>query len=260
VAIVTGAGSGIGAACARHLAVLGATVVVGDRRGDAAEAVAHALRDDGLSSYPFTADVGNEEEVAALVGDAVERFGRLDVLHNNAATLGRRTLGSDTLITEATEDMVDETLRVNLKGVIWGCKYAIPAMVAVGGGSIINTSSVLAQRADSQRAVYAASKAGVEAVTRCVAAQFGRQGIRCNAVAPGFVVSREGVDETVHGQQLVAASLTGCANQPSDLAAMVGFLASDAARNLTGQVIAVDAGHSVATPWAVLERPVTAAS
>jgi NAD(P)-dependent dehydrogenase (short-subunit alcohol dehydrogenase family) len=123
------------------------------------------------------------------VGDAVERFGRLDVLHNNAATLGRRTLGSDTLITEATEDMVDETLRVNLKGVIWGCKYAIPAMVAVGGGSIINTSSVLAQRADSQRAVYAASKAGVEAVTRCVAAQFGRQGIRCNAVAPGFVVS-----------------------------------------------------------------------
>ena len=254
VAIVTGAGSGIGASCAQRLAELGASVVVVDRREEAAAQVASDLSDAGHEACSYTTDVGQEAEIATLMDAVFGRFGRIDVLHNNAAALGRRTLGSDTVITEASEDMIDETLRVNLKGVIWGCKHAIPKMLASGGGSIINTSSVLAQRADAQRAVYAASKAGVEAITRSVAAQFGRQGIRCNAVAPGFVVSSPGLENSLHGQQLIEATLVGRPTQSGDLAAIVAFLASDESRNLTGQVIAVDGGHSVAAPWGVLER------
>lgn len=254
VAIVTGGGSGIGAASAGRLAELGASVVIVDRRGDAGAQIASELASAGHEALSRTADVGQEAEIAGLMDEIFERFGRIDVLHNNAAALGRRTLGSDTVITEATEDMIDETLRVNLKGVIWGCKHAIPRMLASGGGSIINTSSVLAQRADAQRAVYAASKAAVEAITRSVAAQFGRQGIRCNAVAPGFVLSRPGLEDSLHGRHLVDASIVGRPTQPDDIAAMVAFLATDDSRNLTGQVIAVDGGHSVATPWGALER------
>src|SRR5439155_8360684 len=183
VAIVTGAGSGIGEATARLMAREGASVVVADINGTEAERVAGELG----NAVAAEVDVSDEPSVVRMVETAVESFGGLDVLHNNAADSSTNAVDTDIV----TLDMAvfDRLVAVNLKGQFMGCKHAIPHMLARGGGSIVNTASVDGFVGRGVRAAYGASKAGVVLLTKSVASQYGTRGIRCNAVAPGLTLT-----------------------------------------------------------------------
>jgi NAD(P)-dependent dehydrogenase (short-subunit alcohol dehydrogenase family) len=186
VAIVTGAGSGIGEATARLMGREGASVVVADINGPEAERVAGALG----SAVAVEVDVSDEPSVMRMVETAVQSFGGLDVLHNNATDSSTNAVDTDIV----TLDMAvfDRLVAVNLKGQFMGCKHAIPHMLARGGGSIVNTASVDGFVGRGVRAAYGASKAGVVLLTKSVASQYGARGIRCNAVAPGLTLTPGG--------------------------------------------------------------------
>src|SRR5437764_4287008 len=188
VAIVTGAGSGIGEATARLMAREGASVVVADINGTEAERVAGDLG----GAVAAEVDVSDEPSVVRMVETAVETFGGLDVLHNNATDSS--TNAADTDIVTLDMAVFDRLVAVNLKGQFMGCKHAIPYMLARGGGSIVNTASVDGFVGRGVRAAYGASKAGVVLLTKSVASQYGTRGIRCNAVAPGLTLTPGAVD------------------------------------------------------------------
>src|SRR3954447_11507288 len=184
VAVVTGAGSGIGEATARLMVQEGASVVLADINGPAAERVAGDL---GSSAVPAEVDVSDEPSVVRMIETAVESFGGLDVLHNNASDASTNALDMD--IVNLDMAVFDRLVAVNLKGMFMGCKHAIPHMLERGGGAIVNTASIEGFVGRGVRAAYGASKAGVVQLTRAVAAQCGRRGIRCNAVAPGLTLT-----------------------------------------------------------------------
>jgi NAD(P)-dependent dehydrogenase (short-subunit alcohol dehydrogenase family) len=242
VAIVTGGAAGIGAATVETLARLGAAVVIADIDLAGATALAEAVEGDGGRATAVQTDVSVAEQSKAMVDVAVETYGRLDVLHNNAAAinLARRDLG----VMEIDEELWEGTMRVNGLGVLLGCQHAIPAMIASGGGSIINTSSVSGLAGASTVSAYAASKAAVIQLTKDVAAQFGKQGIRCNSVAPGLTLSEDTRRATP--ADIVAIWERQCSTpyvgEPQDIANVVAFLASDASRYVTGVVIPADGG------------------
>ena len=190
VAIVTGGASGIGEATARRFAEEGAAVVVADLNGEGASRVAAAIASAGGRAVAQTCDVSREDEIVACVERAVEEFGGLDIMHNNAADTSHATMAGDALAADSDAEYFEHVFRVNVIGVMLGCKHAIPRLLERGGGAIINTSSgaALASRPQGGTA-YAASKAAVESITRSVAVQYGKQGIRCNGIAPGITVT-----------------------------------------------------------------------
>ena len=244
VAIVTGAGSGIGEATARLMAREGASVVVADINGTEAERVAGELR----SAVAAEVDVSDEPSVVRMVETAVESFGGLDVLHNNATDSSTNAVDTD--IVGIDMALFDRIVAVNLKGMFLGCKYAIPQMLARGGGSIINTASIEAFVGRGVRAAYGASKAGVVSLARSVASQYGGRGIRCNAVAPGLVLT-PGAQDHATPEQIEASSRIYpmprlCA--PEDVANVVVFLASDEAAYVNGTTLMVDGGATVYLP------------
>ena len=244
VAIVTGAASGIGRATARLLAREGARVVVADIDAPGGEATVQAIQAAGGEADFVAVDVSSAGQVAALVSRAVERFGRLDVLHNNAYWAPLNT----TVVT-TTEEQWQRTIDVTLKSVFLGCKYAIPAMVAGGGGSIVNTASTAALVASPQFAAYAAAKGGVVALTRSVAFDFGAQHIRCNAVCPGLTETPATAPVLADAQRrawLTDKIVVGRIGQPDDIAAAVLYLASDESGYVTGQTLVVDGGRQIA--------------
>jgi NAD(P)-dependent dehydrogenase (short-subunit alcohol dehydrogenase family) len=250
VAIVTGAGGGVGAATAQRLAAEGAAVVVADIRGDAADAVAEGIAAAGGTAVGVVADVSDEGDVVAMVAAAVERYGRLDVLHNNAAALGADVHLRDGDLVELDVGVWDQTMAVNSRGVMLGCKHAVPAMRASGGGAIVSTSSVSALVGDDVRAAYGASKAAVIALTRYVASMYGRHGIRCNAVAPGLIMSdtaRAALSPEMLAE-LAAERVLAWVADPADIAGTVAWLASDEARCITGQTLVVDSGTTAHRP------------
>jgi NAD(P)-dependent dehydrogenase (short-subunit alcohol dehydrogenase family) len=184
VAVVTGAGSGIGEATARLMAREGASIVVADINGTGAARVA----DDLDGAVAAEVDVSDEASVVRMIETAVESFGGLDVLHNNATDSSLNAIDTDIV----TLDMAifDRLVAVNLKGAFMGYKHAIPYMLARGGGSIVNTASVDGFVGRGVRAAYGASKAGIVLLTKSVASQYGTRGIRCNAVAPGLTPNK----------------------------------------------------------------------
>jgi NAD(P)-dependent dehydrogenase (short-subunit alcohol dehydrogenase family) len=244
VAIVTGAATGIGAATASRLAADGAAVVIGDVILEAAQqVVASIVEDGGVASARFT-DVSDEAMVAELVTTTVERHGRLDILHNNAAAVGADVHGRDLEITEGSAQVWDRTLAVDLRGVMLGCKHAIPHMVSAGGGVIINTSSSAAIAVGPRAVAYAAAKSGVITVTQHVAARYGRLGIRAVAIAPGLVLTPE-AEASMPGPWLSALRRQQCvtrAGRPQDVANLVSFLVSDEAAFITGVLVPIDGG------------------
>jgi NAD(P)-dependent dehydrogenase (short-subunit alcohol dehydrogenase family) len=251
VAIVTGAGSGIGAATARLMAQEGASVVVADIDGSAAERVAGELGGAVVAEV----DVSDESSVVRMVETAVESFGGLDVLHNNASDASTNALDMDI----ATLDMAvfDRLVAVNLKGQFMGCKHAIPRMLARGGGSIVNTASIEGFVGRGVRAAYGASKAGVVLLTKAVAAQYGPRGIRCNAVAPGLVLTPALQNHYTSPEQIEASLVNYpmprlCA--PEDVAKAVLFLASDEAAYVNATTLMVDGGATVYMPSAQFTR------
>jgi NAD(P)-dependent dehydrogenase (short-subunit alcohol dehydrogenase family) len=250
VAIVTGSGAGIGAATASTLALLGAAVVLADINEDAAHRQADQINGAGGRALACRTDVSKEADVAACVAAAVEHFGRLDILHNNAAAIG--LAHSDRGLLDQTVEHWEATFRVNVLGVMLGCKHAVPAMLKAGnGGSIINTSSIAAQAGDVMLTAYGASKGAVSQLTLAVATQFGKDGIRCNAVAPGLTFS----DTTAAAipqpiiDAWIAHACTPHAGHPQDIANVVAFLASDEARYVTGQVLKADGGYMSSFPY-----------
>src|SRR3954447_10269084 len=237
VAIVTGAGSGIGEATARLMAREGASVVVADLDQAEAERVAAELD----AAVHVEVDVSDEESVERMIETAVLSFGRLDVLHNNATDSSLNAVDTD--ITTLDMSVFDRLVAVNLKGQFLGCKHAIPVMLAGGGGSIVNTASIDGFVGRGVRAAYGASKAGVVLLTKSVASQYGSRGIRCNAVAPGFTVTPATEGIPPDALEAVAKSYPMprlC--RPEDVASAVVFLASEEAAFVNGTTLMVDGG------------------
>ncbi|UXJ50186.1 SDR family NAD(P)-dependent oxidoreductase [Pseudomonas citronellolis] len=243
VAVVTGAASGIGLAAARRLAEEGAQVVLADINLGAAQHQASTLLDEGLRVAAVQVDLGDEVSIASMIERTVSLFAGLDVLFNNAAAT-HLSSRHDAPIESMDTQVWDDTMRINLRGTMLATKYAIASMLPRGGGSIINTSSGAGQAGALGYSAYAVSKAGIENLTRYVAAQHGKQGIRCNAVAPGLIVTPATADNYAGpaGEMMLAHHLTPRLGNVGDIANAVLFLASDEAAFITGQIINVDGG------------------
>jgi NAD(P)-dependent dehydrogenase (short-subunit alcohol dehydrogenase family) len=250
VAIVTGAGGGIGSATAQLLASRGARVVLADIQVQAAERVAGLVERAGGSALSLYLDLADEDSIISLVRSTLDRFGRIDVLHNNAADLSPDLSGRDRDVEAMEAEVWDRTFKVNVRGTMLSCKYALPHMAANGGGSIINTASNLGMQGNIGQAAYAASKAAVIQLSRSIATSHGRRGIRCNTVSPGLVMTaaaRDNLPPQLH--EIVAGeTLTPYLGVPEDIANAVAFLASDAARYVTGHNLVVDGGMVAHVP------------
>ncbi|KPF74043.1 MAG: SDR family oxidoreductase [Blastomonas sp.] len=244
IAIVTGGGANIGEACARMLAAHGAQVVIADVNADGARQVANDICSGGGKAVAQSVDIADEDSIATLIQTVTSQFGRIDILHNNAANTAAAQMMRDGAITAMESAVWDAAFDVNVRGTMLMTKHAVPAMIAAGGGSIINTGSGVSLLGDVLNPAYSASKAAVNALTRNTAAQFGRLGIRCNAVLPGLVLSpvaRAQMSEAQLGmiQRHVLLPRESVAD---DIAGAVLWLASDLAGFVTGQIISVDGG------------------
>ncbi len=243
VAIITGAGSGIGRASALLFAQEGARVVVADIAQAAGEETVGLIRSQGGQAVFVRVDVANAEQVAAMVQTALDAYGRLDILFNNAGlTLPAR-------VTETDDSLWSRSLDVNLKGVMLGCKYAIPAMLQSGGGSIVNTASMLGLVASPRQAPYSAAKGGVVMLTKQVAVDYARDGIRCNCICPSEVDTpmhrqfiAESPDPEATKRRLMERIPLGRVAHPDELARVALFLASDDSSYITGVALPVDGG------------------
>ena len=252
VAIVTGAASGIGAATAESFAREGAKVVVADIDLEGAEVHAERLRQQGGETTAVRVDLGDVDSVRAMIDAAVTAYGGLDILHNNAAAT-QLSSTKDTAVEAMDIDVWDALMRINLRGTMVAIQRAIPEMRKRGGGSIINTSSGSSLAGASSFTSYAVSKSGINTLTRYVAVQHGKEGIRCNAIAPGLIVT-PATQATYAapggpGDVMLRHTLTPRLGRPEDIAGMTLFLASDEAAFITGQVIAVDGGSSIVQPF-----------
>jgi NAD(P)-dependent dehydrogenase (short-subunit alcohol dehydrogenase family) len=246
VALVTGGAAGIGRASARALAADGARVGIGDIDAPGAARTAREIRDAGGESFDLRTDVTSSADVEALVDEAVRRYGRLDVMFANAGI----ALGGSAA--DVTEDDWRRVLDVNLSGVWRAMRFAIPAMVKAGGGSIINTSSVQSAVGFVGWAGYAASKGGINALTTQAAVEYAPMGIRINAVVPGTIMTEmnERIMASSPNPQAVMDSWrsmhpVGRVGQPHEVAAAVVFLASDESSFVTGELLRVDGGMIV---------------
>ena len=243
VALVTGSSKGIGRGIALELARQGANIVVNYRSdSDSAARVADEIATLGAAAEIVRADVGVETEVDGLVGAAIERFGRLDILVNNAAVGGGRAP-----ILELSAEAWLETQRVNLLGVFLCTQRAARAMISQGGGAIVNIGSIAPTMAYPNISDYNASKGAVHAFTQTAAKELGEFGIRVNGVAPGSVP--DGMNRGRFTPERIATSssqaLLGRIGDPVDIGKAVAFLASDATEWITGQVLVVDGGTTI---------------
>jgi NAD(P)-dependent dehydrogenase (short-subunit alcohol dehydrogenase family) len=248
IAIVTGAASGIGKATARRVGAEGARVVVADMNADGAKQVADAISAAGGEATAVQADLSRTDEVRAMVQAAVTAYGGLDILHNNAAAT-HLAATRDLPVAAADPDVWDETMRVNLRGAMVAIQAAAPHMIARGGGSVINTASGAGLAGDLRNPAYGASKAGLISLTRYVATEFGKQGVRCNAISPGFIVIGEKPGRDAVHATMLRHHLTPRLGRPEDIASLVVFLASDESAFITGQNICVDGGMTAHQPY-----------
>ncbi|WP_233850329.1 SDR family oxidoreductase [Paraburkholderia sp. HD33-4] len=244
VAIVTGASSGIGRATAKLFAKEGAKVVIAARRAAELETLVAEIASEGGEAVYLAGDVQSEDFAKALVALAVSRFGRLDIAYNNAGTLGE--MGPSTGISEAGWSAA---LATNLTSAFLGAKHQIPEMLKQGGGSIIFTSTFVGYSfAFPGTAAYAASKAGLIGLTQALAAEYGAQGVRVNAVLPGAVDTEmyRGMNDSHESQAFVTGlhALKRVA-KPEELARSVLYLASDDSSFVTGTASLVDGGASI---------------
>jgi NAD(P)-dependent dehydrogenase (short-subunit alcohol dehydrogenase family) len=250
VALISGGAGAIGAATARKLALCGARVVIADLPGSGAPEVAAAMRGEGLDVTAHLLDLADEGSIQAVIEHTVRTFGRLDILDNNAAMKG---LSEDRGVLSMSAELWDRVMAVNVRGTMLMCKYSLPAMIAGGGGSIINISSGTSLAGDVFQTAYAVSKGAINTLTRYVATQHGTQGVRCNALLVGAVVT-PAMQRALPAPMrdiMTAHKLPGRLGQPQDIAEVVSFLASERSAWVTGQTWSVDGGffaHSPTTP------------
>ncbi len=245
VAVITGGAGGIGAATARLMAGRGAKLVIADIALEAATSVVAELPD----AIPIHLDLEVESSIEAMITQTVAHFGRLDILHNNAALLGPDIAQADGDVENMDTALWDRTHAVNVRGTMIACRAALPHL-RESRGNIVNTVSNLALQGHLIQAAYSSSKAAIIQMTRAIAASHGIQSVRSNAAAPGMTLTpalkaafppalRKAVEDETLRDQLGA---------PEDIAEAVAFLASDAARNITGQVLVADGGCASHVP------------
>jgi NAD(P)-dependent dehydrogenase (short-subunit alcohol dehydrogenase family) len=252
VAVVTGAAARIGLEIARTFAAQGAHVLVADIQDEPGERAAADIRAAGGSARFAHADVGRADDIRAMVGAAVEHFGRLDILVNNAHWEKHGT------VVELDEADWDRSFDVLLKALYLGCKYAIPEMRKVGGGAIVNISSVHAYSVSDRYVTYQTAKAGVVHFTRQVAWDFGPEHIRCNCICPGDIPLPSEVEahaaEPGFLEQRTLLKAIKRPGHPRDIARAALFLVSDLAEWITGQALTVDGGEHMTFPGVGAER------
>ena len=242
VAIVTGSTSGIGIGIAKLYAAEGAKVVICGRRAEKGQAVVDEIvKAGGEASYHYM-DITDTASIESLMKDTVEKYGKIDILVNNAANVGLK----DGRVDELTLDMWDAIFSSDIRGTFYATKCVIPYMQQNNGGSIINIGSVASGGGDLGSTAYACAKAGVDMLTKSTALQYGKSNIRCNCVRPGLIVTP---DNEAHVPQVlkdiflnnIMVNRYGC---PADIANMCVYLASDESEFFTGQVVTVDGGFN----------------
>ena len=246
VALITGAGSGIGRESALLFSKEGASIVAVDLNEAAAKETVRLVGASGGGAIPFAADVSKAADAEAMVAAAEERFGALHVLFNNAGIFP----DADGSVTTTDEETWDLVMRVNLKGVFLGCKYGIPALLRAGGGSVINTASFVAlMGAATSQIAYTASKGGVLSMTREIAVEFARQGIRANALCPGPVdtpLLAQILSDPARRQRRMVHIPPGRPALAREIAQAALFLASDESSYVNGATFTVDGGITAA--------------
>jgi len=246
VALITGGGSGIGKASCLLFAKEGAKVVVVDLKLETAEATANDIRDAGGDARAFAADISKAKHSEAMVAFAEREYGKLNVAFNNAGVFHP----DDESVTTTSEEIWDFVIDVNLKGVFFGCKYAIPALLRAGGGSIINTASFVAiMGAAVPQIAYTASKGGVLAMTREIAVEFARKNIRANSLCPGPVETpllAELLSDPARRNRRLVHIPPGRFARAEEMANAALFLASDESSFVNGTSFLVDGGITAA--------------
>ncbi len=242
VALITGAGSGIGRASALVFAREGAKVAVADIVVEGGEETVRMVKEAGGEAFFIKVDVSNAADVEAMVNTVVDTYGRIDCAYNNAGIEGR--LASTD---EYPEDVFDKVIDINLTGV-WLCmKYELPHMLKQGSGAIVNTASGAGLIGVAGMSAYVASKHGVVGLTKTAALEYAKSGIRVNAVCPGLIqtpmVERITADQPQLGEALVAAEPVGRTGKPEEIAESVVWMCSDAASFVTGHAMSVDGGY-----------------
>jgi NAD(P)-dependent dehydrogenase (short-subunit alcohol dehydrogenase family) len=241
--VVVGGATGIGAATAARLAEEGCRVVIGDIAEDAAHATAERIVAGGGAATAVAFDLADPDSVSGLIDRAASIHGGIDAMFNVGADM--TAIRADTDIVEIDLTVWDRVMAVNLRGYVAAMKHAIPRMLSRGGGAIVNMSSAAAFQGEPARPAYATAKAGIGALTRHVASRWGKEGIRCNAVAPGFTAT-EAIRSAPQWPQLEAAALKRIrgprVGATEDIAALVAFLLSDEGAWINGQVINIDGG------------------
>jgi meso-butanediol dehydrogenase/(S,S)-butanediol dehydrogenase/diacetyl reductase len=247
IVVVTGAGSGIGKACALRFADAGAGVVVVDCDDDAGRQTVKALKNIGAEAVFCHADVSREQHCIDFARQAIDRFGRIDTLVANA---GIRAFGT---ILDTTEDDWDRMLAVNLKGVNFSCKAVLPKMIEQHSGAIVLIGSTTAMTGRTNMPIYDVTKFGVLSLNRSLAATYGKFGIRVNTICPSKTITEfhinkakaQGISPQKLRAQFEDYGLLGRAAEPAEIASAVYFMASDEASFITGQHLMVDGGYSV---------------
>lgn len=246
VAIITGAGQGIGAEVATVLADRGATVILNDIMADRVEETAAGLRAQGYRAEASVFDLTDEDDIARAVGAIAAKHGRIDIVHNNAAFQTNEQRSRDLDVINLPADAWDKAFAVNARGPMLLCKHVLPTMIAGGGGSIIHSASGFGLLGEMTLTAYGASKAALINLGRFIATQYGKQGVRSNVIAIGFVLSENAVESTpqVVKDVLLAHHLNPELGSPRDIANVVAFLASDESRFINGAMIPVDGGFT----------------
>lgn len=261
VAIITGGGGGIGRETSYVLAAHGARIVVADIMGEAAARVAEEINKEGGEAIAVMVDLVAEEQIRAMVDRAIETFGRIDIVHNNAALQTEDQIAVDGDVLSLSVDIWDRAMAVNARGPMLVCKHVIPHMIHQGGGSIINSSSGLGVQGEISQTAYGASKAALINLSRFIATQYGKLGIRSNSLVIGRVMTdKEHAASPVVQELLEASHLTPYLGKPRHIADTVAFLASDEAAFITGATIPVDGGFTCHSPTFAQFREFLAAS
>jgi len=249
VAVVTGGASGIGRATAELLAAQGAAVMIADLDESNAGAAADAIAASGGRALALRADMREEGQVRAAIEATVAHFGGVDLLDNTVSYNAPEQTGADGEIHEMDAAIWNRALEINLRGPMLAAKYCIPQMLKRGGGAIVNISSTAGILSLGTVPAYAASKAAVHSLSQSIATAYGRRGIRCNTIAPGFIdtpTTRNMGDQFF--QMTLDNNVLPYLGQPDDIAQAALFLLSDAARYITGQLLAVDGGQTIHLP------------